>query len=53
MEYILCDKFKCLPSELDKQDSKKINWFLYMIKIENTKKPDKNDKNTVVKNNFR
>lgn len=35
IEYILCEKFHCLPSELEKEDSKMIEIFIEIIGMEN------------------
>jgi len=34
IDYILCKKFHCLPSELDKQDNYIMNVFLDIIETE-------------------
>ena len=38
VEYILCEKFSCLPSDLDKQDEYIIRIFLEIIGFENKEK---------------
>lgn len=38
VDYILCEKFHCLPSELDKQDFYTIQVFLEIMGFENEKR---------------
>jgi hypothetical protein len=35
IDYVLCEKFGCLPSELDKEDDYKLEVFLQIMGFEN------------------
>jgi len=31
---MLCDRLKCLPSQLDDEDTNKLNWFIHIMQKE-------------------
>ena len=34
VDYILCKTFHCLPSQIEKEDNKKLEIFLYIMRLE-------------------